>query len=64
METQEDTKPMTAQENVHRIITEWKKRRAEDEKESAEKLNSPKYQEIFKQLAEQNEERKKRISTQ
>ncbi len=62
MEKQEHTKPMTAQENVHRIITEWKKRRAEDEKEAAEKLNSPEYEEIFKKLTEQNEQRKKRIT--
>lgn len=61
MEKQHIEAGMTPQENVHRIITEWKKSRAEDEKEAAEKFNSPKYQEIFKNLEEKNEERRKAI---
>ena len=58
METQNPENAISAQENVHRVITEWKKRRAEDEQEAAERLNSPAYQEIFKKLAEKNEERR------
>lgn len=53
---------MTPEERVDTIITEWKRRRVKDEEETAKKFASPKYQEIFKKLAEQNEQRKKRIA--
>ncbi len=42
------------QERIHKIITEWKRRRAEDEKETREKFNTPEYQEIFKRLTQRN----------
>ena len=51
---------ISPQERADEIITEWKKRRKQDEKEVAEKFSSPEYKEIFKQLAEENEQRKKR----
>lgn len=48
---------MNAQENVHRIITEWKKRRTEDEKEAAEKISFAAFKKTIEQLKKKNEER-------
>lgn len=57
MEKQLTEKQLSARENVHRIITEWKKRRAQDENEAADRLNSPQYREAIEKLKKKNEER-------
>lgn len=42
------------QERVHEIIAEWKRRRAEDEKESSERVKTPEFKAMIQELKKRN----------
>lgn len=52
----EDKKRQTQkqQERVHHFLAEWKKKKAEEEKEAKEAFNTPAYQAMLEQLRKEN----------
>ena len=50
------------QERVHQFLSEWKKKKAEEEKEAQEAFQTPEYQAMLEKLREQNAAKGIRIS--
>lgn len=52
----ENNKPkkQKQQERVHRFLSDWKKKKAEEEKEAEESFKTPQYQAMLEQLRKEN----------